>query len=860
MNRFYSNIIEKRIFIIVTLFLFISALSYSSDLENNLKMAGKNRNELENVLKHYKKTNEKLKLQAAEFLISNMDAHAFYQSKSLDSFYKTLDSILTLNDWTERANEKQEILIKTLQTPDFNDIVLIPDLEYISADFLIDNIDRAFKSWESPWAKHLNFDEFCEFLLPYRVSDERPVYWRTQYRDSIISHVENILNTNSLANDLIFYFPFDKNGKDFSGNKRNARLKGNITFSIKDKNAVAELNGNDSYITIPHKIDSPSQDFTVAFWINQKEKRSDAHLFDFGKDTSTYICFSPCAKNGLAQFSIKKPRGTVQSINANALPINEWVHVTITLSKKTLRIFIDGIESRRKNISYTLGNIGFNKNNFIGKAQKAKAPLYNGQVDDFRFYSRALNDYEIQTLVGKKKDARLQEAAWEIDRIYHHQLYHIPLFFGGYNSTLLAHIKMGTCFDYTALNNFVFRSLDIPAVMDYVPQWANRNWGHSWNALISEDGEILDSSDQDSLGHHLRRRIVDNNNLVSKVFRSTFAKQNTSLAVIKGKEAIPYEFDSPCIKDVTDTYINCVDPVISLAQPTTNKNKFAYLCTFDNRDWIPVSWGSIENKVVKFLKMGKGIVYLPAYCNLNGIVPAAQPFILTDSGQVKILNPDFSHLRKIKLTRKFIEGRNSHKYRERILDSKIQVANKEDFSDAVTYSIDIIPEENFNTIHLALKKPYRYFRFAADLKSFGCEIAEIEAYGGDSIQKLKGRIIGNYGISEQKIQEAFDGKALSSYKNFNPNGWFGMDFGNPVKISALRYLPRNDDNFISEGEKYELFYWNNRWISLGEQVGDTKQYLEYENVPSNALFWLRNLTKGREERIFTYENEKQVWW
>ena len=31
-------------------------------------------------------------------------------------------------------------------------------------------------------------------------------------------------------------------------------------------------------------------------------------------------------------------------------------------------------------------------------------------------------------------------------------------------------------------------------------------------------------------------------------------------------------------------------------------------------------------------------------------------------------------------------------------------------------------------------------------------------------------------------------------------------------------------------------------------------------VPDNALLLLHNTTKGKEERIFTYENKKQVWW
>lgn len=36
--------------------------------------------------------------------------------------------------------------------------------------------------------------------------------------------------------------------------------------------------------------------------------------------------------------------------------------------------------------------------------------------------------------------------------------------------------------------------------------------------------------------------------------------------------------------------------------------------------------------------------------------------------------------------------------------------------------------------------------------------------------------------------------------------------------------------------------------------------LVYVEVPKNALLWLHNHTQGKEERIFTYESGKQIWW
>jgi hypothetical protein len=58
---------------------------------------------------------------------------------------------------------------------------------------------------------------------------------------------------------------------------------------------------------------------------------------------------------------------------------------------------------------------------------------------------------------------------------------------------------------------------------------------------------------------------------------------------------------------------------------------------------------------------------------------------------------------------------------------------------------------------------------------------------------------------------------------------------------------------------YELFYMDDDWISLGvkEATGDS---ITFDKIPENALLWLRNLDEGKEERIFTLENGKQIWW
>lgn len=89
-----------------------------------------------------------------------------------------------------------------------------------------------------------------------------------------------------------------------------------------------------------------------------------------------------------------------------------------------------------------------------------------------------------------------------------------------------------------------------------------------------------------------------------------------------------------------------------------------------------------------------------------------------------------------------------------------------------------------------------------------------------------------------------------------------LDLGvdNPYKITRIRYVPQTDSNFIIPGNRYRLEYWNNASWKLIEEQTATNFDLHFSNVPAHQLYILHNLTSGIEERIFTYEEDKQVWW
>jgi hypothetical protein len=72
------------------------------------------------------------------------------------------------------------------------------------------------------------------------------------------------------------------------------------------------------------------------------------------------------------------------------------------------------------------------------------------------------------------------------------------------------------------------------------------------------------------------------------------------------------------------------------------------------------------------------------------------------------------------------------------------------------------------------------------------------------------------------------------------------------------YTPRNRRNFIEAGDEYQLYYYDRTWKSLGVQIARADSIIF--SAPTNALLYLKNNSKGNQERIFEYTKGKQIFW
>lgn len=420
----------------------------------------------------------------------------------------------------------------------------------------------------------------------------------------------------------------------------------------------------------------------------------------------------------------------------------------------------------------------------------------------------------------------------------------------------------GKCDDRTMLVVMALRAMGIPAAYEFVPYWGSSNNGHSFVSVILPDGMVypLQNTNKVTMDGYVSRK-------TPKIYRRMYARQeNNSFS-----DSIPELFRYGDLKDVTHLHQIGYSDVSLSEKKITSDGLDYYLSVFSPNGWIPIAASQDiffqdigtgtrfnENEIPEAEDLGEGILYLPSLWKQNEVMPVGNPIIVASQG-IREIMCDTSCQVTVKLVRKYPLNYRILNFTKFMLGGIFEGANRKDFSDAETlYIVSVAPVPKMQYVQIHTDKSYRYIRYQRSKGTFS--IAEIAAKDAEGKMLSFKPMVCEALEGEVATTLIFDGDPLTYYQmGAGLDLWVGMDFGHPVKIDKLGFAPRNDDNAVTSTDTYELFYWQNAWKSLGvcKPASDT---LVYENVPSGALLWLRNLTKGKEERPFTYEDKKQIWW
>jgi hypothetical protein len=188
--------------------------------------------------------------------------------------------------------------------------------------------------------------------------------------------------------------------------------------------------------------------------------------------------------------------------------------------------------------------------------------------------------------------------------------------------------RLGRCEDITNMTTYAMRLAGVASAADYTPWWGHRDNNHAWPV-------VLDAEGRGSAGDGAR---------AAKVYRKTYAHQpgNLVFQLEPGEEAPPW-LDRACYIDVTDQYFETSD--VALALDDAHGQRFVYLCVFNGGEWRAIQWSRVGPAgSVRFERMGRGLVYLPAAWIGGEVVPAAPPLFLASDGTITVLRADEERL------------------------------------------------------------------------------------------------------------------------------------------------------------------------------------------------------------------------
>ncbi|MBC7486188.1 MAG: OmpA family protein [Cytophagaceae bacterium] len=224
--------------------------------------------------------------------------------------------------------------------------------------------------------------------------------------------------------DWMFSYAFDGNAKDEGPKANHGSIVGEVasaTNRFEETGKALFFNGSQSgYIRIPfnNTLNLPLSNFTFSVWINltdyQKTNywdlvKSDQYAPIFCKaENEQFFQYRLCLTGQGYSFDGLKNGSLYGSFYANGAVVKkqQWQLLTVTYDTQLFRIYVDG---KLKNTADFINNFQSDQNNLvIGRDAPGVIEYFNGYMDDFKVWTRALSVREVAELyeaTSKKTEA-----------------------------------------------------------------------------------------------------------------------------------------------------------------------------------------------------------------------------------------------------------------------------------------------------------------------------------------------------------------------------------------------------------------------------------------------------------------------
>ena len=159
-----------------------------------------------------------------------------------------------------------------------------------------------------------------------------------------------------------------------------------------------------SYGSLPSGIvSSLNGDWSISTWIKPAALSNWSRVFDFGTGQTVNMFLTLNAGGAGPRFAItSNGAGAEQRLTYGGqnFPLNQWSNVVVTVSGTTGRMYLNGtVVATNNNMTVKPSALGNTNRNYLGKSQYSD-PAYDGAIDDFAIYNRALSAAEVTALAG----------------------------------------------------------------------------------------------------------------------------------------------------------------------------------------------------------------------------------------------------------------------------------------------------------------------------------------------------------------------------------------------------------------------------------------------------------------------------
>lgn len=410
--------------------------------------------------------------------------------------------------------------------------------------------------------------------------------------------------------------------------------------------------------------------------------------------------------------------------------------------------------------------------------------------------------------------------------------------------------RIGYCREVSDLIQYAMRSCGIPVAADFMPYSPDYRYSHEWNVVRDTTGRYIQFG-FDGLDP-VRDKVTDDGRRKGKVYRYCYALQNEREILRKHSGWNIGGAEGLCWKDVTSDYFRHNQAVVNVFAA---EKPLIGLSVFSTNGWQIIGEGVYKSsgKAI-FDNIEPSIIYVPTSQN-NGVKPVGYPFMLDSDGHVEEFVPDTVNIEKVILKRKMALIPRVAAWGYSQIGARIEGDTDTDFRNPrLIAEIKDTMDYTFQVLEGICSEAVKYIRYIPPAGLL--QLAELKLYEDTEFKKeIKITPVTNF----PNISRAVDGDILS-YLYRKSEGIieplvFSLD--TLQQIRRLYFIARTDDNYVWKGDTYELLYFDGKkgWKSLGVKTA-TSEYICFD-APGNALLWLRNRTKGREEQVFIYRNNRQ---